>query len=151
MLQDLRSGWLCCQKNLISAFSKLQSCNAFFVQSSAEAIKYQTWSLGRLSAVSCIIFSHSMYCLWFCEFSGDSVELRSSAVIKMACALLKALKPCSPLCQVMFTSTKDEEMTEFPSGILASWLPPQEADVRLCNLKSEKWSKLLHVYFMFNN
>lgn len=34
----------------------------------------------------------------------------SSAVIKMACALLKALEPCYPLCQVMLTSTKDEEM-----------------------------------------
>lgn len=51
---------------------------------------------------------------------GQSVEFRSSAVIKMACALLKALKLFSPLYQVMFTSTKDEVMTVFSSGMLAS-------------------------------
>lgn len=47
------------------------------------------------------------------NFNRNRVELHSSAVIKMACALLKALKPSSPLCQVMFTSTKDE-MLSYP-------------------------------------
>lgn len=70
-----------------------------------------------LGQQSCKI--HRMVCFAF--FLADRslrtdhlpVESRCSAVIKMPCAWLKALKSRSPQCQVMFTSTKDEEMS-FP-------------------------------------
>ncbi len=105
---DLKKIPTCCQKikfQLSANFSLFYSVVVFFSQiPDLEFRKFINCVLHYLLPL------HILFMILRVQW-GQSVELRSSAVIKMACALLKALKPCSPLCQVMFTSTKDVEMT----------------------------------------